>query len=375
MTKNVLLIGPYRQNCSWGKACKSYIRAIHRAGINLTLRPIYMGTSIDNNIDPFFLKLEKQKFDKYDAIIQNVLPHLLDYNSRFGKNIALFYTETGYWTNTWPRKINRMDEIWTPSFADVRNIRTSGIEKVPIKTIPIPLDCDKFFQNYDCIENIPRDTFKFYFVGEVIERKNIDVLIRAFHTEFERGEPVDLVLKVNKQGLDYNELSNFMSNIVNSIKKELRIYGNIRDYKQEIVIPDYLPEEVLLRLHYSCDCFVMPSSGESWCMPVADALGLGKPCIVTKNIGPEDMIPTEYYDNLTIDSHQEAVITDSSPLEDLYTGSERWYKPSQINLQQKMRNIFNMYNTQEYKQMSDVCAENILQYSEKAVSKLIGETI
>lgn len=376
MTKNIFLIGPYRQSCSWGRACRAYIKTLVKAGLNLTLRPIYMGSSIDNNIDPFFLKLEQQKYEHYDAIIQNVLPHLIDYNSRFGKNIALFYTETGGWENTWPRKLNRMDEIWVPSLADVNNLICSNVT-TPINRIPIPIDCDKFLTKYESIDELKTDTFKFYFVGELVERKNIDVLIRAFHTEFDRNEPVDLVIKINKQGMSSDQLREFFSQIINHIKKELRLYGKIEQYKQEIVIVDYLPEELLMRLHSSCDCFVMPSSGESWCMPVGDALGLGKPVIVTKHTGPEDMIPDDPVLKyaMTIDSYQEAVSVQNSPLEDLYTGCETWYKPSQEDLQTKMRALFTLHNSPRQKHMADLCAENIFKFSENSIAERIKEII
>lgn len=377
MSKNVLFIGPYRQSCSWGRASKAYIRAIVKSGANVTLRPIYMGTSIDNNIDPFFLTLEQHKYDRYDAIIQNVLPHLLDYNSRFGKNIALFYTETAGWENTWPRKLNLMDGIWVPSMADRINIlESSGIE-VPVHQIPIPLDCSKFLHTYETIDNLKTDIFKFYFIGELVERKNLDVLIRAFHSEFDRGEPVDLILKVNRQGMNPNQLTELMSNIINSIKKDLRLYGDIKNYKEEIVIPEYISEEILLRLHNSCDCFVMPSSGESWCMPVADALGFGKPVLVVENTGPIDMLPedpsTKYA--LTISSHKEIVTVEHTPLEDLYTGCETWYKPSQLDLQKKMRAMYTLWKTPRLERISELCAESVFKFSEKNVAKLIGETL
>lgn len=369
---NVLFIGPYRQSCSWGRAAKAYIRAIVKSGANVTIRPIYMGTSIDNKIDPFFLNLEQKKYDKYDALIQNVLPHLLDYNSCFGKNIALFYTETSGWQNTWPRKLSFMDEIWVPSYADVKNIKGSGIDKVPIKQIPIPLDCDKFLQTYEPIDNLKGDTFKFYFIGELVERKNVDMIIRAFHSEFDRTEPVELILKINRQGMNVESLTGLMSNLINSIKKDLRIYSKIEDYKQEIVIPDYLPEEVLNRLHISCDCFVMPSSGESWCMPVADALGFGKPALVTSGIGPEDMIPSC---SLLIRSFPESVSVEQTPLEDLYTGSETWHRPSQLDLQQKMRSMFKLWKTDAYNTLSEQCVESAFSFNEKIVSKMIGEAL
>ena len=48
--------------------------------------------------------------------------------NHFGKNIALFYTETSGWENTWPRKLNIMDELWVPSTADAWNTVNSNVK-------------------------------------------------------------------------------------------------------------------------------------------------------------------------------------------------------------------------------------------------------
>jgi glycosyltransferase involved in cell wall biosynthesis len=336
--KNVLFIGPYRQNCSWGMAARAYIRALKAAGYNLTLRPIYMGIPTPV-LDPFFIELEQNKFDKYDAVIQNVLPHLLDYNSKFGKNIALCYTETSNWQNTWPRKLNTMDEIWVPSTADQKNMKDSNVY-TPCRIMPIPVDPNKYCQEYQKIDGIEEDYFNFYFIGEFIERKNIELLVQAFHTEFDRNEKVNLVIKTNRQGMSSQDLANAVNVLCDGIKKTLRIYKNPEDYKQEIVITEYLPDEAINSLHQSCHCFVMPSSGESWSMPVLDAIGFGNIPVVTNGIGSVDMLPEEGKEHFIVKSAKEAVIVKSPPLTDLYTGQEYWYRPNIKSLRERMRWAF-----------------------------------
>ena len=37
----------------------------------------------------------------------------------------------------------------------------------------------------------------------------------------------------------------------------------------------YISEEDIYSIHSSCDCFVMPSYGEAWCIPAFDAMGFG----------------------------------------------------------------------------------------------------
>jgi hypothetical protein len=142
MSKNVLFIGPYRQNDGWGEAAKQYIRALIQSKCNLTIKPVYM--SMNTGPIPLdLLEYEDNKQDHYDVVIQNVLPHLLDYNGEFGKNIALIYTETSNWHNGWRSRLNNMDEVWVPSKADCNNLHVSGVDTKAVE-MPIPIDVSKF---------------------------------------------------------------------------------------------------------------------------------------------------------------------------------------------------------------------------------------
>jgi glycosyltransferase involved in cell wall biosynthesis len=373
MSKNVLFIGPTRQSCGWGIASRLYVQALVKAGCNVTVRPIYMSNSILSIIDPFFIELENIKYDHYDVVIQNVLPHLLDYNSDFGKNVALFYSETSGWENTWPRKLNMMDEIWVPSIADKWNTINSKVRKL-IKVIPIPIDLNKFTKNYPKGDGIDPNDFNFYFIGEFVERKNLDTLIKAFHLEFDIREPVNLVIKTHSNG-NKNQFEEMLDQYINKIKSSLRIYNDISKYKQDIVITEFLPDESLYSLHSSCHCLVMPSSGESWSLPVIDAMGFGNIPLVTKGIGPYYSIPDRYKDQCSIDSTEESVIVQNPPLQDLYTGSEYYYKPNISSLRNKMRLIFENRNGLLNRDMSEAMIDQAEQFSIDSVAEMIKGVI
>jgi glycosyltransferase involved in cell wall biosynthesis len=372
MAKNCLLIGPYRQSDGWGIACQEYIRALIKTGVNLTLKPIYMGNSICQ--PPVeFLEYEDNILPHYDIVIQNVLPHLLDYNASFGKNVALIYTESGNWQNAWPSRLSVMDEIWVPSSADVFNIQSSGVHHPQIKKVPIPVDTDKFNKSYESKVlsdmRVSKDTFIFYFIGEFIQRKSIDRLVQAFHIEFDKSEDVDLVIKSGRSGISPEQMAKQMHEYVSKIKSLLRIYASVDQYKKEICVFDKLPSEELYYLHQNANCFVMPSMGESWSMPVMDAVGFGKTPIVVENTGPNDIVGRS--NGWVVESFLDNVIVADPPLPDLYTGREIWHNYSVKQLCEVMRQAF------EYKKddKSEAGMKRVYDFTYDKVASIIKEIL
>jgi len=341
--KNVLFIGPYRQADGWGLAADAYVRSLIKSEVNLTLKPIYMGQS-RRDCPVEFMPYEENKLSHYDVVIQNVLPHLLDYNSKFGKNIALLYTETTNWQNIWASRLKCMDEIWVPSSSDVYNLQGSGIHHPQVIKVPIAIDIDKFNQSYESellteLKVMKEEgKFIFYFIGEFVQRKCIDRLIQAFHIEFDPSEPVELLVKTSKNGRNPDQLAKEMNEYVNRIKSILRIYNGLDKYKKELFITNRLNDNDLYALHNICSCFVMPSMGESWNLPTIDALGFGSTPIVVDGTGPCDLVNA--VNGWIIPSQLENVLVLDPPLPDIYTGRELWHGYSTRDLGLKMRQAY-----------------------------------
>jgi glycosyltransferase involved in cell wall biosynthesis len=368
--KNVLFIGPYKQADGWGEAARQYIRALIASGVNLTIRPVFMGNSIcEAPVE--FLQYEDNKLPHYDCVIQNVLPHLLDYDARFGKNIALLHTETTRWQNVWASRLSNMDEIWAPSYTDLFNLENSGIDHEKIRVIPIPTDVTKYERSYESKELDAlkeRNSCIFYFIGEFIQRKGMDKLIQAFHTEFEVDEPVDLLIKTSKGGTDPNKLAQELNNHCNRIKSILRIYSSPEKYKKEMFITNRLPDDDLCALHTLCNYYVCPSMGESWNLPTIDALGFGKPPIVVDGTGPRYMVDDS--NGFIVPSQLEYVMVLDPPLPDLYTGREIWHSYTVYDLGKCMRQAF-----AEWQSKNTARAENGMAVVYELQYNVVGELI
>ena len=272
---NILFIGPYRQSDGWGLAARDYIEALVKTNHNISIKPVYLSPNIDNNISNNFKLLESNRFDKIDIVIQNVLPHLMDYY--WGcKNVELCYFETLGWKNNWDLKLNLMDEIWIASKKEKDILLNSNV-KTKINIVPIPINTD--IKDIDSNFKLPTNDFKFYFIGEYIERKNLDKLVQAFHREFHKNESVKLILKLSKTGFSNQNLLSIIEQEFAKLKNSFGIYKDISEYNNEFVITDRLSYNDIIGLHKECDCFVMPSSGESLCRPLMESVLVGNTAI------------------------------------------------------------------------------------------------
>mmetsp|Transcript_12376 Transcript_12376/g.18773 ORF Transcript_12376/g.18773 Transcript_12376/m.18773 type:complete len:131 (-) Transcript_12376:30-422(-) len=86
-----------------------------------------------------------------------------------------------------------------------------------------------------------------------------------------------------------------------------------------------MTREEMRMLYWESNAFVLPTRGEGWCLPVAEAMSIGLPVIVTNYSGP-----TAYADNTN------AFLVPLDDKDDL----NGYVSPSVEILSQHMRNVF-----------------------------------
>jgi len=332
--KNVLFIGPYNSPSGWGEASRRYIKQLAKCNINLCVSPIYMS----NGYQPTeFAEYEQNRSSSYDIIIQNVLPHLA---TRFhdSKNILLADFETNHIEHTgWLEPINLMDEVWVDTAKEVQILKDSGCTKTVTQTV-MPVDIDEY--------NIPLDDsrlndlkgrFVFYFIGEFTERKNLKALLMAYHREFHYTENVLLVIKTSLGNNNPNHITDLAINELGSLKSNFRLYPNQCDhlYKSELLITERFSQNELYAMHKLGNCFIMPSRGESSCLPILDAMYFNSHCIATKNTGMETTVGSN--NKYLVKSTEVPVYCEKPPLSNIYTLRETWQEINVLDLQKKMR--------------------------------------
>lgn len=356
----VLYIGNYRDGTGWGNACLNNILAMDSVGIDVVPRAISFEESTQDYPDKI-KQLESQSNKDCDVCIQHTLPHLYSYNADY-KNIAFLDTESSHFKDTgWQDYINIMDELWVPCEQNKQSAKASGVKK-PIRVVPHSL-------NISTYNTIPQgnlvqelyNTFNFIFVGEFVERKNVQALVRAFHMEFEPYEPVNLVIKTSGASLD------MVQGFCQHVRKGLKLR---QTYKEEVVICGKLQHEDYLSVFNQCHSFVMPSRGEAFCIPALEAMAIGIPVIYTKNTGMDDFCSGE-----AVWSIDTPCFGSVQSLPTLDTARSDWQEISIRELCAAMRSAYSKWNSEQAKQESLAAQKAAQDYDHKIIGQKIKELL
>ena len=359
----VLYIGNYKDGTGWGNACANNILALDSVGVEVVPRAITFNDS-SGDCSKRILELEQNSEAGCDICIQHTLPHLYSYNSKF-KNIGFIETETSnFIQSSWQHHANLMDEIWVPANSCKRSCVASGV-KVPINVVPHCLDISRYndvkYLNQGSKIDSLMDTFNFAFVGEFVERKNIQALVKAFHMEFDIDEPVNLYIKTSQQTLDY------VQNYLNQIKQGLKIR---KRYKEEVVICGRLSEDDYMSVLAQCHSFVMPSRAEGFCIPALEAMSVGMPVIYTRGTAMDDFCLGSPVNSLEVPCFGAV-----STMDYLYTANEKWNEIDLEGLMFAMRESFMKWKTGLAGEESRAALDRAKNFSHKEIGLKLKEML
>jgi L-malate glycosyltransferase len=118
-----------------------------------------------------------------------------------------------------------------------------------------------------------RVPFTFYAQAHLTPRKGLDILIRAFASEFRGDETVRLV--IGGGGAIQQDLEALAKS--SGVQPQVRFLGEI-------------PRDAVREAMWAANCFVLPSHAENFGVVLIEALSTGLPVISTCCGGPEDII-------------------------------------------------------------------------------------
>lgn len=369
----LLYWGHFLEGTGWSTAAINNVIALDKAGVDVVLRNIKVSENEPKEVPELILKNLNKNVSNIDCCIQHVLPHFLVKSDLF-KNIAFFSAETSTIKHlAWFDELNNMDEVWVACSHNKNLLIQDGMNEQKIKIIPHALD----ISNYNNREKINMSVgthgyFKFYSIIDLNERKNLDSIIRCFHSEFCNGEPVELVLKVTGGNLSQETIKGLMHQKIDRIKDSMRLYRERSLYKKEIVIAGYLSEENMHMLHKSCHCFVLPSHGEGFSIPAFEAMAYGNTPICSNDGGPVDFIdPNNKNTGCLINGVYSSCINQTPAFPELNTAREEWFQPSEREIKKAMRYYFN--NREEEKTQDGIKISK--NFSHEAIGKKMLEVL
>ncbi len=131
----------------------------------------------------------------------------------------------------------------------------------------IPYACDlRDFQNA-ASERVASQMCRFLFVGQMIPRKGVDVLLSAFSRLFAEGHLVELHL-AGREG----DLPHWLSTLSPEVHAHVKYHGFLQ------------PKELPFAFS-NADVFILPSRHDGWGVVVNQALGAGLPVITSTAAG------------------------------------------------------------------------------------------
>ncbi len=154
--------------------------------------------------------------------------------------------------------------------AFVRDVLLDSGLQLPVRVIPPAVRLDRFLALRDGRRVRPPDRpHRFLHVSSCFPRKGVDVLLRAWARAFRPGDPVCLVIKG-------------FPNPHNTVAADLLAFqaSNPELAPVELIDRDLDPD-ALLALYADADTMVLPTRGEGFNLPAAEALAAGLFLLVT----------------------------------------------------------------------------------------------
>lgn len=339
---NILFVGNYRDRPSgWSDASRAYLKTLEKSDWNIMSRPYFYSS---HTIDETFVE-ESNRLDP-DVIIQCILPNDLEYFEG-KKNVAVLFAETIKFlegNNRWRANLSKMDLVLVSTQREADHLTELSI---PNYIVPQPLTSELE------PKNLLSDTgaYRYYFIGDSGDRKNLFKLIYAYMVEFSDEDNVELIIKSN------NNSKGWLDNIA----KVARPVGKPAPITW---IDRFLTNEEMAGLHMDCDCFVMPSSGECYTRPLLEALRAGNKTLVTAGTSMATLDV-----DLTIDSYVDYCVSPNPPVPFIYRAVEQWRVPLIKSIAEGMRALQDN-RTKAPKDMSYFSLENTLEKLKLAFTTL-----
>lgn len=344
--KGVKYVGPIWDYSGYGAASRSYVLALHKAGVPISVHP----HCFDNGAPNVASMEEKAILDSlvgrdvpFDVGIVHLTPDLLtSYAKAFEGKYVINYTvwETSKLHPLWVAACNTANEVWVPCQWNVDSFKSSGVT-VPIYKVPHGIDT-KMFDGVDpnLLDSFgDRNTFNFYSVFQWNARKNPEGLLRAYFNAFQGIDDVRLILKTYiSNRLPPHEEIRTIKEAVARVKGDMRL----PHFPKVSLITAALSAEQVKALHLMGDAYAALPCGEGWGLGFMEAGLAGKPVIGTgaggnmEFMNEENSYPTKF---------METYVGGMGTFNQWYLGDQRWFHPSSVDAAEKMRYVYD--NRQE----------------------------
>ena len=322
--EGVNVFGPVEVASGLGTAVRGHLRAMWAAGLRTRVFPFRL--SPRQGTQKFEYPQENQFFDVSVVYANPDATDLVE--SLYGREIQRAKLKIGVWVWELPAAreehipyTRHYDEIWVPSIFNQRAF--SAVTKTPVYVVPyVVAPMASSGASFRTRLGIGRDNFVFLYMFDAssyVERKNPQVLIRAFQTISGSDSPAKLVLKV----AHLDDKARFAI----ELSEAQKTCPNLR------VLRETLDERELAALIGESDCYVSPHRTEGFGLTLAEAMAMSKPVIATDYGSTRDFLNTER--GYPIAYRLVEIGADLGP----YPSGAVWADPSEAELATTMKHV------------------------------------
>ena len=329
---SVVWVGELGFATGYGVWSRHAMKACLDAGILTHYQPARMAVHTDHK-SPEASTRDCQLHGGSPDMVQIMIEHADRFPRNSGRyRVGWTMCEVEPWPPGWVEGCAWVDEVWVPTDRERRLLLASGIER-PVHVMPLGVDPGRFHPEIGAWPDKPE--FDFLFVACFLwgVRKNPDLLITAFREEFDRSESVALFIKTGTKEKGH------------VLAYETRWW--MRETGPLVVITsDSIVDADMAGLYAMGDCFVLPTSGEGWCLPGLEALATGCPVIITDYGAPAEWGRDGQGKALPGMHFIEKTMIDCRADIPAFAGRS-WAKPDVAHLRKQMRDAFE--NRDEWK--------------------------
>ncbi len=332
--------GPTLDPSGYGTANRDYVDALNRVGADIAVEP----WNFDAKSPEFYGKqgelietLKDKSKEGCDVVVHHYVPNALDRNTESGKfNVAYNTWETDALPDHWVEKMNRsVDLVLVPSYFNKEVYEKSGV-KPPIEVVPHCVDVQEFVDAGTIQISGFENHKKILSVFQWTERKNPLGLLKAYFTEFFNEENVVLVLKTYGSNTSKEQRDKIKSMIQN-LKKDLKLDPN--KLPPIYLLGDLLTRKQMVSLYNTCDIFALPTRGEGFGLPFAEACAGNCRVAAPKQGGQLDILKPET--KSTLCDYQMTPVA-HMPWIPNYHALMNWAEPDIIDFRECMRDALEL---------------------------------
>lgn len=326
------------------------LRKIESLSIRLKTRRFWNGVAPDiGEIRPILQEMERAPIDDRNFIfIEHLTPENFFIDPRAKYHICYTPFETDGAPGSWLLGLRAMDEIWVPSQHNKESYIRAGIDANKIFVIPHGINYEKYNPTIDPMQ-YDRGAFNFGSVFDWTERKNPVALIRAYYNAFKDDEDVTLTIRTFWR-FPIEKTKEFVSSEIEKIKSG---FTDRKKFPRILLWVDNIEDELMPSFYRSLDCFVLPTRGEGFGLPFAEAMACGVPCVAPSWGGNREFMN---HDNSYLIDGKVIPIDNAIflRLQPQYSG-QSWFDIDEASLSKTMRYIYD--HQQEAKTRGIVASE------------------